>query len=752
MSRQRTQQEYISILNKDGNNEYELVEGEVYVNNKHRLQTRHIKCGEITLLSPRRFITGQRCEKCSRKERLLKNRQEQYGAFQNFVEENVKNEYELLPFNEKEELQKKAPIFKIRHNKCHHEYNIRFSDFKKGTRCIKCRTYKSITKSHDTFVQEFSKALNGEYELLAGEHYVNNRTLLKVKHVSCGMVYSAIPYKLLAKKQLCPSCKNKKSSNETELKITKFKQRLKSETLGEYTFVSAENYQNLKSRVVVNHTSCNSNFETVAGYLLWKPSCPTCAKTKKKTRKCYKKTHEQFSQEVNELTKGEYKLQEEAPYKNTMTHVQMVHLACGYKYPVTPQNFLNGRRCPKCRREQLANKLRFTDEEYRQKVFNLVGDEYKVAGKYVNNSVKVKMKHNTCGHVWSISPGSFLSGTRCPNCAIKRITQKRVKNIDFFKKRVHELVRDEYRVLDGETYKNSATPISMEHKKCGSIYKVSPSNFMNGRRCPSCYEKQRGAHLRKDLSTLIKEIDELGEKQYELAPNAIYINTDTPLEMKHLECGFTWNVTPSAFLRGTRCPSCKGGIRKTHEEFLEQFKEDAKGEYVLAKGVQYQNTYTPIQVIHTLCGEQYEVAPGKFLSGSRCPKCALTSMSKGEKEIAEILDDYNIKYKPQQTFKDCVYKKGLRFDFGIYKGKDLKAVVEYNGIQHYEEVKYFGGKEALKLNQKRDSIKKQYCKRRAIPLIEIRYDEDIKEKLLQELKEMQFYIEQNPTPNNSIFA
>lgn len=64
----------------------------------------------------------------------------------------------------------------------------------------------------------------------------------------------------------------------------------------------------------------------------------------------------------------------------------------------------------------------------------------------------------------------------------------------------------------------------------------------------------------------------------------------------------------------------------------------------------------------------------------------------------------------------------LKFDFAIFDNKDtLKYAIEYQGQQHYEPVKYFGGKDSFVKQQKYDEEKRKYCKENNIQLIEIPY-------------------------------
>ena len=56
-------------------------------------------------------------------------------------------------------------------------------------------------------------------------------------------------------------------------------------------------------------------------------------------------------------------------------------------------------------------------------------------------------------------------------------------------------------------------------------------------------------------------------------------------------------------------------------------------------------------------------------------------------------------------------------------------MIEYDGIQHFEPVKLFGGKDEFKKTQIKDKIKTEYCIKNNIQLIRISYLENIEELL-----------------------
>jgi len=63
-----------------------------------------------------------------------------------------------------------------------------------------------------------------------------------------------------------------------------------------------------------------------------------------------------------------------------------------------------------------------------------------------------------------------------------------------------------------------------------------------------------------------------------------------------------------------------------------------------------------------------------------------------------------------------------RIDVGI---PEMKLGFEYNGLQHYEPVEFFGGEKAFRKQKLRDQKKKKLCVENGIKLIEIRFDSEL---------------------------
>lgn len=126
------------------------------------------------------------------------------------------------------------------------------------------------------------------------------------------------------------------------------------------------------------------------------------------------------------------------------------------------------------------------------------------------------------------------------------------------------------------------------------------------------------------------------------------------------------------------------------------------------------------------CGSIVSVQENHLKDG-RTRSCGCI-MSVGEKEISNILSSHDIIYEKQKQFMGCKNLRELRFDFYI---PSTNTVIEYNGIQHYKPVEYFGGTEAYLGTCMRDNIKKEYCLNNNINYIEISY----KDNILQTLQE-----------------
>ena len=106
--------------------------------------------------------------------------------------------------------------------------------------------------------------------------------------------------------------------------------------------------------------------------------------------------------------------------------------------------------------------------------------------------------------------------------------------------------------------------------------------------------------------------------------------------------------------------------------------------------------------------------------------------------VNKLLFENNINYRAEYSFSDLTgfsSSDPLRFDFAVFNDDNtLKCLIECQGEQHYKPVDEFGGRAQYKIQVENDELKREYAKKKNIPLIEISYKQKKFEKVEQILK------------------
>ena len=182
------------------------------------------------------------------------------------------------------------------------------------------------------------------------------------------------------------------------------------------------------------------------------------------------------------------------------------------------------------------------------------------------------------------------------------------------------------------------------------------------------------------------------------------------------DCGNEHEVT-SNNLNGGQVNSC-GKQNCPYYRTFENLKGQRFGKLVAMYPTSMKDGSHMYWVCQCDCGNQHEVASNHLKRGS-VQSCGCISTSIGEMNIKKILEDNNIEYKEQITFDDLKNIKPLRYDFGIYENGKLVRLIEFDGIQHFEEQDYFTHN--LTSIKNNDIIKNKYSKDNSIPLVRIPY-------------------------------
>ena len=250
------------------------------------------------------------------------------------------------------------------------------------------------------------------------------------------------------------------------------------------------------------------------------------------------------------------------------------------------------------------------------------------------------------------------------------------------------------------------------------IFEQRPNDHLSGYGCPKCASNYK---LNKDVFIKKSKIKHNNIYDYSMVN---YINYETKVKIICPIHG-VFEQTPHHHLNGIKCPNCSHNKKIKLEEFINQCikTHGYKYDYSLVK---YKNSKK--NKIEIICKKHgiFQQTPYEHKKGSGCPIC---NESKGERNIRFILDNKNIKYKYQKKFKDCKYKSILSFDFYL---PEYNLCIEFDGEQHETPINIFGGIEGLKIRQKRDQIKNEYCQNNNIRLIRIKHDDNI-DKILSDI-------------------
>ncbi|MGV6936030.1 hypothetical protein ACWA2B_10990 [Paenibacillus sp. CMM36] len=192
------------------------------------------------------------------------------------------------------------------------------------------------------------------------------------------------------------------------------------------------------------------------------------------------------------------------------------------------------------------------------------------------------------------------------------------KTPEQFEKEVFILLGDEYKVVSN--YLGSRSKIVLRHSVCNKEWSTTPGSILKGSRCLHCSGRNK-----KTQNDLVGEVKRKVGNEYAILGE--YVNTHTPILMRHNKCGYEWKVRPKLFLHGTkysspngtRCPKCAGLLKKSTLEFKQEVYDLVKDEYTVLD--EYKNRYTKVNMQHNLCNYIWSIKPQDFLKGVRCPLC-----------------------------------------------------------------------------------------------------------------------------------
>jgi len=295
-------------------------------------------------------------------------------------------------------------------------------------------------------------------------------------------------------------------------------------------------------------------------------------------------------------------------------------------------------------------------------------------------------------------------------------------------------------------YKNQNSDITLICPKHGKFIKKHKSIH---NKCPECVSEEK----RISFKNIQEIVEKLGREDYDyslitqewfdsLEKPVIRENFKVPII--HKECGETFfqNLN-NHFNSKQKCSHCNPHkyTLKNIKDNIEAVKDRPYSENIIIEDIneEWYNNYkgyydTTIKVTCKIHGDISSDISSFIKRQTGCPKCSAAAReSLGEAKVRQCLEDLNVSFEQEyKMFKNPVTGRWLPFDFYL---KDLNAVIEFDGIQHFKATakEYMFTEEDLKIVQFRDSLKNEYLKNTNIKLLRIAYyDVDKIEELISE--------------------
>lgn len=321
-------------------------------------------------------------------------------------------------------------------------------------------------------------------------------------------------------------------------------------------------------------------------------------------------------------------------------------------------------------------------------------------------------------------PVNHLVGHGCNICGLLKLSKRFSFTTEQYIEKAKKVYGDkyDYSLVDYINSKNKIKLICSIH----GIFPKYPFEFLAGHGCQKCSKTYR-----YNTDEYIEKAIQVHGTKYDYS-ETVYINNK--LNVKVI-CPDHGEFFPNAshHIRGVKCMDCAREIINNAKRFtLEQFinlavaRHGSKYDYSL---VEYINIDTNITIICSKHG-QFPQTPYSHIRGAGCSRC---KESKGERKVVVCLENLKIDFITQKKFKDCKKINCLPFDFYL---PNFNLLIEYDGRQHFEIVEFFGGEKGYLERVENDKIKNNFCKENNIPLLRIKYNENVKDKLTNWLEEM----------------
>jgi hypothetical protein len=285
------------------------------------------------------------------------------------------------------------------------------------------------------------------------------------------------------------------------------------------------------------------------------------------------------------------------------------------------------------------------------------------------------------------------------------------------------------------TYANDKTLLELQCDECDAIlYKTMNNYITKNSRCEACLEANVTS-IERDRSNLAKGIqfilDLASSENRPCTTNddpSIYKNNRSVFVVVCNKAGHVFPTCQDNYVNRERgCPYC---AYSSHSEMFRTSPEDAQA---IAKSRNLKLLNFDFRNVKDLCRFHCLTCSCYFNTSldsvkwklTGCPACNGSLGEQFTRKCLTGIDDITFtgEYRfpnMQNLDKRCRDKRDLPFDFHVKVGvEEREFVIEFDGIQHFKSIPFFGGATHFKSTRDHDLIKTNHCMTHNIPLLRI---------------------------------
>lgn len=277
-------------------------------------------------------------------------------------------------------------------------------------------------------------------------------------------------------------------------------------------------------------------------------------------------------------------------------------------------------------------------------------------------SVRASCQCEECGHEWETAFDNIARKNRssgCPQCAQRQ--------------RADNMLREGEAKVDARLGKLGYRRVGPYNGHFGTMrmqcahgheFAFAPTN-LDDQRCPTCSGTFQHVSLEDAVAAYISD--------------TTWDWTGGEVALTCRSCGTTKEISAARIRSARSAPVEKRSCNC--QRYGQRYRDVAAAAgYEVVES--YRGMKIPVCLRHTACGHEWNVAPGNFLRGTRCPRCARTGRtSAGQHQLAEYIRSLGVRVEENVTGLDPTVP---RSEVDVYL-PDHRVAVEFDGVWWHAE-------------------------------------------------------------------